>query len=86
MRKFQNDDALVNLVKERPEWTTGALFEEAESRGLLNGITARRFTGILGQLGREGRLDVKVISRGRYGRTKIIKPKKVETEGVRAKQ
>ncbi len=67
--------SVLLLTRLQPHTTTGELY--AEYRGLarrvgVEAVTQRRVSDIVNELDMLGVLNARVVSRGRYGKTKLI--------------
>ncbi|MCD6196585.1 MAG: orc1/cdc6 family replication initiation protein [Staphylothermus sp.] len=71
--------AIIELVKEKGTGTTGEVYNRYFKLSLEYGyepLTQRRISEIITQLDMMGLINAVVVSRGRYGKTKLIKIRK----------
>ncbi len=79
--------AILEATKDKPYTTTGELYEVYTNLAKKIGIevvTQRRISDILSELDMLGIISAQIISRGRYGKTRIIKLSVDETTVVSA--
>ncbi len=69
--------SIVSLTRFKPSSNTGEIYSEYTRMANMLGIekiTSRRATDIISELDMLGLVEARVVSRGRYGKTKIVKP------------
>ncbi len=68
--------SILDLTTSRDSATTGEIFNEYSKKTALLGletVTQRRVTDIISELDMMGLISARVVSRGRYGKTKVVK-------------
>jgi cell division control protein 6 len=68
--------SILNLTEDRESATTGEIFGEYSRKTAslgLETVTQRRVTDIISELDMMGLISARVVSRGRYGKTKVVK-------------
>jgi len=68
--------SILELTRDRESATTGEIFGEYSKKTSLLGlevVTQRRVTDIISELDMMGLISARVVSRGRYGKTKVVK-------------
>ncbi len=71
--------AIIDIVREKGSGTTGEVYNRYSKIALEHGyepLTQRRISEIISQLDMIGLVNAVLVSRGRYGKTKIIRVKK----------